>query len=470
MSNGDFVPIRTQAGQTLNWTQYRNITKTQLHRNNIKNPPVMVVYIPAKLSETKEALMKRCQSLLEISVHHSVVRLIRHTDQIRALSPDQRNAYFVIPEEENHVIRKIREHFSNLAKILLPRAVIEALCHYKTRLPSRSFTISLSMHDCNIFLSIGYKAPKEIEKRKELERRELLKRILEMGGNVVTKWGEGEPVNVVVTDNASSKHCISAHSENIPVVSRHWIDSIYECEKHQDYYGEEEPVNAKDNIKDYIIKPFYGLHFKIALNDLALQKEAKILIVENAGQVVYGDEDCLTHVVRQERDIKVQQMHTYLSQGKKNLHYVGLNWLRKCSDEGRCIGLKEYRSMTQAIKPEHLSPDCTMTEESFPLSPATPPMPPGSPNNNDENYHQAVVAMPPPIDLPRPQRQQQQQQPQQTTTPYSMSNDSILRSLFTDQQTVCASTQIRCLPDPELQIEPIYEPSQQLFWDDARNS
>lgn len=406
--------------------------------------------------------MKRCQRLLEESVHHSVVRLLRRADQIKTLSLEQKNAYFVIPEEEKDVIRRIRERYQNCGKIYLPRAVIGALCHYQIRLPVRSFTISLSMHECHVFLSIGSKTTsKEEEKRKERERDELSKRVLEMGGTIVPSWKQ-RPINVVVTDSASSKHSISAYKENLPVVSRNWVDEIYAAELNQEYHGDEQHFNALSSVDRYRIKPFYGLHFKIALTNVALQKEAKNLIIENHGQVIYGDEDCLTHVVRQEKDIKLQQMNKLHSQGKKNLHFVGMTWLKRCTEEGRYIGIKDFKILTQSVKQERDSPECTIIDECFTPSPTPPES--QTYNNDENNYHKAMPPPPPQTILPPPRPQRQQQ------TAYSMSDDMILKSLFADQQTVHASTQIRGLPDPELHIEQIYEPSQQLYWNDAQNS
>lgn len=453
-SRDDLIPIRTQIvkRETFNWSQYSNITRM---------PPLMVVYIPGNLSEHQELLMKRCQSLLELNVHHSLVKMIRYPDQVTSLPKEQTNAYFIIPEEENNVIRKIRDCFPKSGKIYLPRAVIGALCHHHTSLPVRSFTVSLSMHDCHVFLSIGYKVPTEEEKkRKERERREIIRRIFELGGSIVTNWKDLQQINVVVTDNASSKHSIIANKNNIPVVSRNWVDDTYEQEKTQEYHENEEHHNALTSVDHYLIRPFYGLHFKIAIRDPLSAKEAKNLIIENQGQVIYGNETCLTHVVRQEKEIKVQQMGSYQSQGKKNLHYVGLNWLRTCAHEGRCIGLKDFKVMTQAIKQERISPDCITPDECFSQSPTTPPL--SQSPNNDENYQAMLPPAPPP--------QRQTSFPRQQQTTYLMSDDMILKSLNSDQQTVHASTQIRRLPDPELQIEQICEPSQQLFWNDARNS
>lgn len=408
------VPFTTQIGRQA------SASTTQNSQEIIK---IVLVYSD-KITDRQASLMTECQNILS----QNLAVLVRQADDISTLSKKLR--FFVIASLREDLIKKIRSHHEKPI-IYLPRAVIEARSYQQVNLPVRNLAISLTMHKCRVFLVKTCDIPSVRSK------------INEMCGTVVANFNDNNP-NVVITDRADNKYCIKAFKRSIPVVSRDWVDENYNIatEECNSYFNHD----AMTTVKEHQIKPFHGLYFKIIVKNSSAY--IKKLITENQGHVIYGNENCLTHIVRPPC---VENATSFAiggsSQGSKGPRVVDIDFLKACVESGYHITKREYRDIKEPrlqIKQEKQSQPPKCMEENY-----TPP-PLGS------NLSPSDFSMPPPASL-RPLKE-----------PDRM-NDMILKALstFETPQTQIASTQMRRLPEPELRIEQTFEPSQQLYWNDT---
>lgn len=386
-----------------------------------------------RMTERQSALMKESQEFLCQNVG---ILLVKYCE-LDILPPTTR--YFVIPTKDD-LIKKIRSKFEK-SVIYLPRAIIEARGHYRVNLPARNLAVSLTMHNCRVFLVRTCDLPS------------IRNRIHEMCGTIVPSFNDGKP-NVVVTDKADDKYCSRAFKRGIPVVSRDWVDENYNLANEEDSCSFN--VDAMLSLAEHQIKPFYGLSFKIALKGPGAK--IKRMITENQGHVIYGNEKCLTHIVASQQS-QLDLNENSESSGKPRV--VDIDFLEMCIESGYHLTKKEYRerknisSAQLSIKREpqtQCQQELIIPKEEIISQQRTS-------NPRVENH-----SMPPPPTFPsrllREQQQQQQQQPDNV-------NDMILKALsFETAQTQLASTQMRQLPDRELRIEQTFEPSQQLYWND----
>lgn len=404
------VPLTTQIGQ------HASASTTQDSQEMMK---VCLIYSDS-ITDRQSSLMVECQNILS----QNLAIVVKQADEIETLSKKLR--FFVISNQRGGLVKRIRSHFEKPI-IYLPRAIIEARAYHQVNLPVRNLAVSLTMYKCRIFLVKSCDVPS------------VRSRINEMCGTVVANFNEHNP-NVVITDRADNKYCVKAFKRNIPVVSRDWIDENYNLAVEEDnsFFN----IDAMTTIREHQIKPFFGLYFKILMKTSSAY--IKGLITENQGHVVYGNENCLTHVVKQLNQDDATGFETH-SQANEGPRVVDIDFLKACVSRGYHLTRREYREEFTGskyyIKREKMSPPPEFMEENH------------SPPNLDCN--QTQMAMPPPSN-PRPQKE-----------PDRM-NDIILKALSTFEaaQTQKASTQMRRLPDSELRIEQCFEPTQQLYWND----
>lgn len=381
-----------------------------------------------KMTERQSALMKECQHYLS----QNLEIVIKKANEIQYLPKYMR--FFVIPNLRDDLVKKIDDYFEK-PRIYLPRAVIEARGHSQVDLPVRSLAISMTMYSCQIFLV------------KNCNLSDIRDKIYSMAGLVAKNFSDTN-INVVVVDKADNKYCAKAHKRNIPVVSRKWVDDNYMAamEEESGFFNK----NALETIGDYRIRPFFGLHFKI--NAGAAGFHVKKLITDNQGHIIYGNENCLTHVVRHPNHDMPESDEQSGSISSQKPKYVDEEFLKTCVESGYYVPKRDYHHTkistdVIAVKQERLSPENfhAQTEKNY------------MPMETNEgclsiNENQAILRPP---QISSPLRQQ----------PDNM-NDIIIKALAEPAQTQLAFTQMRRLPDPELRIERTYEPSQQLYWND----
>lgn len=408
------VPFTTQPG-------YKSATQLQSQENY----KIVLVYYEA-ITERQSTLMRECQTLL----CQNLGILVKQDIELETLSSRMR--FFVVPCADDGIIKKIRTHFEKPI-IYLPRSVIEARSFHHIELPVRNLAVSLTMIHCRVFLV------------KSCDKQIIRYRINEMCGTVVTSFN-GNP-NVVIADRADNKYCAKAFKKKIPVVSKSWIDDNYSVATEEDgnYFNHD----AMSNIVDHQIKPFYNLYFKFL--ERGSVQHIKRYITENQGHIVYGDESCLTHIVssRCESTDSVDSATDCKATQKPKI--VDSEFLMKCLEVGYYIPKKEYSEIYPKVnvKTEKSSQPIEMNEENK-----------YNPTHDSYNHKiQETILMPPPS-VTR----------SASETTMSMS-DMILKALSTCEpaQTQQISTQIRRLPDREIQIERTFEPSQQLYWNDKQN-
>jgi len=377
------------------------------------------------ITERQSSLLRECKDHL----CQNLGILVCKDTELELLSPKLR--YFVIPTFSSELIKKVRSHFEKPI-IYLPRAVIEARSFFRVNLPVRNLASSLTMHHCRVFLV------------KSCNQTSIKQKIYEMSGTVVTSFNDNNP-NVVIADRADDKYCARAFKRNIPVVSKDWVEENFLTarEEESSFFNHD----AMSLVKEHRLKPFYGLHFRINVKNF--ESDIKKLILDNQGHIIYGNENCLTHIV-EESDMVTESDNLDQSRehGPKT---VDAEFLKLCVDAGYYIGKREYRDLRtmSIVKQEKVSPSIVHDgQRSSPII---------SRFDSDSIENQTML---PPVSTPRPIKQHQQ--------PDAM-NDMILRALstFETTQTQLASTQMRRLPEPELRIERTFEPSQQLFWNDS---
>lgn len=405
------IPITTQVGFQ---------SATQYSQGAIK---VVLVYTE-RMTERQISLIKECQEYL----CQNLGIIVTQANELALLSSKLR--FFVIPNQKEDLVRKIRSHFEKPI-IYLPRAVIEARSYYRVNLPVRNLAISLTMHNCKAFLVKSCDLPS------------IRNRINEMCGTIVSSFNDNN-LNVVITDRADDKYCSRAMKKNIPVVSKIWVDNSYSMANEEE--GGKFNFDAMSEVRNYQIKPFHGLYFKLILNDAGAQ--IKNFIIENGGSVIYGNENSLTHIVGlsdQDNNLSDQS-----DSSPQKPRLVDVHFLTTCVELGYHLTKREYLDYKMRkqvyIKQEPMTQPMDCVEEN---------MTPQTHEYSKSNQYQSML---PPPSASRPLRPQSD----------SM-NDMILRALstFETAQTQLASTQMRRLPDPELRIEPSFEPSQQLYWNES---
>lgn len=438
------------------------IQSTQCSQDAMK---IVLIYTE-NLTQIQDSLMTECSECLRKNTDVVTIQAI----EIEKLSPNSK--YFVIVESNEDLIKKIRRHFEKPV-IYLPRAIIEARGLKQVVLPVRSLAISLTMFRCNVFLVKSCNLP------------DIRKRINEMSGSLAPNFYDTEPT-VVVTDQADDKYCLKAHKKNIPVVSRNWVDDNYTMAMQEDsaFFGQ----SASETIEMHLVKPFYGLYFKIMVKNCPIK--IKELILENEGTIVYGDDNRLTHIVDSTDIVDDIYSTSNLKSVKKEAgpKIVNIDYLETCGRLGYYITKKEYLELRRSNKPkneqtcfivdvsikqERLSPDPS-EENLTPQRQHIYPQPPArlkgsllsvepSPQLSTSMTKTPAIATPPSstetgvLGAPRTSRRQ----------PLDV-NDMILKALSSCEppQSQMASTQIRRLPESKLLIEDVFEPSQQLFWND----
>lgn len=387
-----------------------------------------------RMTERQSALMKESQEFL---CHNVGILMVKYCE-LDLLKPTTR--YFVIPTIKDDLIKKIRSKFGK-SVIYLPRAIIEARGHHRVNLPARNLAVSLTMYSCRVFLVRTCDLPS------------IRNKIHEMCGTIVSSFNEGKP-NVVVTDKADDKYCSRAFKRGIPVVSRDWVDDNYNSANDEDngLFN----LDAMLSLAEHQIRPFYGLHFKIALRGSGAK--IKRMITENQGHVIYGNENCLTHIVASQQS-QLDPNENSESNGRPKM--VDIDFLELCIESGYHLTKKEYRerrnlSSAQVFIKQEPQTQC---RERF-IVPKEEINSQQRPSNHSNSGAENQSMLPPPSSATRPLRPHQQQQPDNV-------NDMILKALsFETAQTQLASTQMRQLPDRELRIEQTFEPSQQLYWND----
>lgn len=382
------VPFNTQGATQL---------PSQVH-------PIFVIVILDHIPEFQRDLLRECQTLLSHDIRTEIVT-VQQLDMIPTST-----RLFAIPNLNLELVKRIKTRFEK-PRIYLPRAIIEALRFHQTlHLPVRSLSISMTMLKCRIFLVKNCDVPV------------IRNAINEMCGTIKTSFNEPD-VNVVVSDRADDKYCSKAFHRRIPVVSPRWVEMNFNIAKQEttDFTHE-----ASSNIEQFMVKPFYGLHFKIAVQDTPALKQ---LILSNQGNIVYGEENIVTHIVAPQATDSTKPK------------VVDVNFIETCAKLGFYVSKRDLR-------------ECNV--------PATPPQPVKQETRmhpTQQGLERQNDVMPPPshFEMTEPRTPLRQQ-------PADM-NDMILRAL-SDNQTQSASTQMRRLPDRELMIEQAFEPSQQLFWNE----
>lgn len=246
-------------------TQLAPQANTQSSQSQLK---VVIVYTD-KISECQLKLLKECHDLLS----QNLGVLIKQANELDSLMPKMK--FFIIPAHKDDLIKKIRLRFEKPI-IYLPRAIIEARRHHNVNLPIRNLAISLTMHHCRIFLVKSCDIPN------------IRNKINEMCGTIVTSFNDKD-LNVVITDRADNRYCSKAFKRNIPVVSRNWVDENHSKALEESNFG----LDALESITEHHIKPFYGLSFKIGIENSNLKE----LIIENQGCIVYTNEDNVTQII-----------------------------------------------------------------------------------------------------------------------------------------------------------------------------
>lgn len=432
------VPFTTQPGYQVTNQSSQDSTR------------VILVYT-ANITERQSLLMKECQDYLR-----NLAVLVIQAKELETLPKQTR--LFVIPHAASDLIKRIRSNF-DCARIYLPRAVIEAIGHLGTTLPVRRLALSMSMHNCRIFLVKSCDIPS------------IRSRINEMSGVIASSFHDSA-LNVVITDRADDKYCSRAVKRRIPVVSRDWIDDNYNRSNEEDsnWFNHD----AKTTIREHQVKPFYGLYFKSLVSESGAK--LKKLITDNQGKLVYGDQKCVTHVVvsKEDENSKLADDNKSLSEktSTKQPKIVEIDFLHMCDEVGYYLTKREFRDRQQMNSNTIISPEPTTTPTKTPEQPLktiqqsqrsnrTLSLPdntcsPIISNNRARQSREDQQSMLPPPTIPRSTKQND-----------SM-NDLVLRglSMFETPQTQQASTQMRRLPEQHLEIEPLLEPSQQLFWSD----
>lgn len=413
------IPITTQIGL------YAGTQGSQA-----RNFKVVFVYTD-RMTERQSALMKESQELLCQNVGILVVKCCELDTLVKSMR------YFVIPSGRDDLVKKIRSRFEK-SIIYLPRAIIEARGHYRVNLPVRSLAVSLTMYNCRVFLV------------RTCDVASIKNRIHEMCGTIVSSFSDGKP-NVVVTDKADDKYCSRAFKRGIPVVSRDWVDDNYNIANEEE--SSSFNLDAMLSLGEHQIRPFFGLHFKIALKGSGAK--IKRMITENQGHVIYGNENCLTHIVTSQKSPHHDTNENVESSGKPRI--VDVDFLELCVENGYHLTKKEYLEHKNSQVPVKQEPQAEFQDDM--VTPKEEIISQQRTNNFGTSGSENHSMLPPPSFPTRPFRPQQQQ-------PDNV-NDMILKALsFETAQTQLASTQMRQLPDRELRIEQTFEPSQQLYWND----
>lgn len=405
-------------------------------------PKVFLVYNDDSMNQYQTNLMKEAQ-------YHLIQNLdigILSKDEIKDLTKDTK--YFVIPcSSDTKLVSTIKNHIHKPV-IYTARCVVEARKYRQMTIPSRSLAISLSMVDCQIFLT------------RSCNTEENQRQINEMCGTVLGDFNNPK-LNVVVTKRADDKYCAKARSRKVAVVSEDWIKDTYQMSR-----STEDHMNhdAMSQLTTYQIRPFLGLTFKITLPQLG--KELRDLINNNGGSLAFGQTEGITHVVSK----------YYPDDERSDNHVprvVDVEFLRACDRVGYYMSKKcyrEYRAESMvAVKQERLSPNPSSMQENgmfgshdcFTPPQQNPQSTLSSIKSNGCDRMNENQSMPPP--LPSMARQARQQ---------GDNMDAIIRRALSSfenstQQTQLVSTQIRRLPETEIRFERTAESSQQLYWSDS---
>lgn len=431
------VPFTTQPG-------YRAPTQSSQESTR-----VIIVYTD-KITERQSFLMKECQDYLR----NLAVRIIQ-AKELESLPKQTR--LFVIPTTSNDLLKRIRSRFEN-SRVYLPRAVIEAIGFRRTTLPVRRFAVSMTMHDCRIFLVKSCDVPN------------IRGRINEMSGVIASSFHD-KSLDVVITDRADDKYCSKAFKRGIPVVSSDWVDDNYNRASEEDisWFNHE----AKTTLKEHQLKPFYGLYFKSLVNDSGVQ--LKRLITDNQGKIIYGDQKCLTHVVvhKENSDMRADDSkNSPAKNGQKQIKTVDIDFLKTCAELGYYLTRREYREHQQMKSHTIIAKEPCTQSKTFEQPLKTIQTQNGASdsiydntNSAKINNHTKSASEDPPSMLPPPSVAR-------VSKHNDIMNDIVLRglSMFETPQTQQASTQMRGLPERNLEIETVIEPSQQLYWSDNFSS
>ena len=393
-------------------------------------------------------LMKECLFSLKNQVPCDLIDL----KILETLSRDAK--FFVIPTYNENLINKIQSRFSSKAFIYTARASLQARRNHNTRLPTRSLTISLSMYDCRVFLV------------KTLNVESMRHSINSLSGTIMAfKKITLENVNVVITDRSDNRYCQKAQRSNIPVVSKDWVDYCHSLAK-SGY--EPEGYNALSALDEYRVKPFHGLHFRIENIRSDFLPLVKKLIIENQGKIVYGNENCLTHIVSDHNQYLSDSAHAEWLKNRNDvqgLRFVDLEFLEVCSQRGCYLTKEEYcLYIEEKEKPTTFKQE-PMSQQSY--LEATYQAPDYS-SAMSQNIHyessENQSSMPPPPTITKICNAQRQP---------ATANDLISKAFSAFDkgvQTQLASTQMRRMPETAIHIEQTFEPSQQLFWSESKSN
>lgn len=423
------VPLDTQFVNSKSKTQKEDEKKENEKKKEL-NPEDRVFFIhTTRITERQSALMSEAQQYQRQGSPCLAIK----SDEIDKLPNNMR--FFVIPCRKTDLINKIRSRFPK-HRIYLPRAIIESR-RRKVRLPARTFVISLTMQKCRVFLV------------KTCDDNSIRNKIFEMSGTVVPDFFKGSP-NVVITDRADDIFCSRAFKSNIPVVSRDWVDDNYNVanEEESELFNQD----ALLSLSERQIGPFFGLQFKIALKESAAQ--IKPLIIENQGRIVYSDENCATHIVT------TLDSHDDLNDHSGGrLKKVDVEFLKLCAEFGHYLTKKEYLRQKNNTSQGFIKQEPQSHCGHHLVFPKEEVVSQRESNINSYVSDSENRSMPPPMFNSRPLKSQQQA---------DVSTNDILRAMSNcdTAQTQLASTQMRRLPDSELLIEPTFEPSQQLSWEE----
>lgn len=387
---------------------------------------------------------------------------------------------FVVPCHDIDLIEKIKSRFPHSA-IYMPRCIIEARGCLRVSLPVKKLSVSMTMHNCRIWLF------------KTCRLKSIEQKIAEMCGSIVSF----DDANVVVVDRPDDKHVVNAFKRGIPVVGTQWIEDSYRIAHEEDRLRFNH--DAMSTTKDYQIKPFFQLHFKFCIRNP--EPRLKQMLIENGASILYGNENCLTHVVVTEQEYEnfVASRSKLAKQKKQNdgpqpVKKVSVDFLVQCVNLGHYITREEYlmqksntidpnvivkqelptqtaeNQITQLRAVDNVASDTYRHNPMQQVNHRTTATI-TSPSMASPNSESHAKLLPPPLPRSASTRQRQQQQQQtspQTPSPPEEMSEMILNALsaFETAQTQMASTQMRRLPDSELKIEQLYEPSQQLFWNE----
>lgn len=393
-----------------------------------------------QMNQTQTDLMSDAKSLLEQSSQLIMIM----AQEVKEVS--KQTKYFIIPYLREDIVTLIKT-YAEKPIIYTARVIIEALKYRNTKLPIRTLAISMSMMNCQVFLVKACNTP------------DIKNKVLKMCGTIVEHFND-PLLNVVVTDRSDNRYCSKARSREVAVVSTEWINETYSLSRSDECHFFSH--DAMTTLSDHQIKPFLGLKFKINIPHLT--KPLRVLIGDNQGKLVFGDEDT-NHIVSDSYPDNDHQNGLNDSSGKagNEPRVVDVEFLETCANLGYYLNRREYRSYRDGreVRVKQEKPSQTASSRASAYTPSQPfqrsTLSSIRSNGRENRINENSSAMPPPPTMPRLTRQQVSE---------SM-NDLILRQLENGTQVQTASTQIRRLPETEIQFEPTLEPSQQLYWSDS---